>query len=73
MRVSVLDQSPVITGHSPAQAVHETITGSYDSRLRSYELLAGAFAPVSAIAPDASLQRRGVTGHTGTPVCLTFS
>lgn len=43
MRVSVLDQSPVITGHSPAQAVHETITGSYDSRLRSYELLAGAF------------------------------
>lgn len=25
MRVSVLDQSPVISGHTPAQAIHETI------------------------------------------------
>jgi luciferase family oxidoreductase group 1 len=25
MRISVLDQSPVISGHTPAQAVHETI------------------------------------------------
>ena len=25
MRLSVLDQSPVISGHTPAQAVHETI------------------------------------------------
>lgn len=25
MRLSVLDQSPVISGHSPAQAIHETI------------------------------------------------
>jgi len=25
LRLSVLDQSPVISGHTPAQAVHETI------------------------------------------------
>lgn len=25
MRLSVLDQSPVISGHTPAQAIHETI------------------------------------------------
>jgi len=43
MRLGVLEQSPVISGHAPAQAVRETITGSYDSRLRSYELLAEAF------------------------------
>ena len=43
MRLSVLDQSPVISGHAPAQAVRETITGGYDSRLRSYELLGEAF------------------------------
>jgi hypothetical protein len=50
--LSVLDQSPIRSGGSPAQAIRETledelvivsIAHEFKARLRSYELLAEAF------------------------------
>ena len=39
LHLSILDQSPIISGHTPARAV----IGDFTSRLRFYELLAREF------------------------------
>jgi hypothetical protein len=35
MRLSILDQSPIISGHAPAQAIHATLELARANRLLS--------------------------------------
>ena len=59
VRLSILDQSPIVSGASAADAyvadelMAVTISGDYASRLRSYELLAAEFGLDSAARSSA--------------------